>query len=495
MNCGAILDPIYKAFGFLLKLCCTISGGYYIIALFIFTLIMQIVLFPLGIKQQKASLKMAKVKPKEMLIREKYKGRTDRVTQQKMQMEIQDLYRQEGTSMFGGCLPLLIQLPIILLLWNVIRMPLTYTTSVDTNTVTAQYDIAAQILDGGIAAIDASGLIPAETPKTENKETSGEESGAVSGTEESSSPAEESSAPEPTEEQKKLQEQQNNLKKLREECITLIKGYAGENSVDGNGRYNSANFTVNSSNEFSLITFIIYDSRDNLINGLKENGVSDELIEKYLSVDFSDEIREALPKFTYLGGKETLLDTPKNRGVSLLILIPVVIFITSVLSFFVNQKLSPMASMNANGKPGGGFLLKWGLPLFSAYLAWATFPAAVGMYWIYRTVLQIGQTYVLSKMYPVPVVTEAELEEYKRQMKAKKKKTITIEVDEDDTTYDHLAVKRRPDETSGDGAGPDPSSGYEMLKADKEDVKSKVEWAPLKDDEPKKKDGPDDKEG
>ena len=172
-------------------------------------------------------------------------------------------------------------------------------------------------------------------------------------------------------------------------------------------------------------------------------------------------------------------------------LIPIFIFATSVLSFTVTQKLSPMANMNPNGS-SGGFLLKWGLPVFSTYLAWATFPAAVGMYWFYRTLLQMAQTYILSRMYPVPVVTDAELEEYKRQLKAKKKKTITIEVDEDDTTYDHLAV-RHPSGESSSGSGVDDSSGYEMLKAD-DDVSSKVEWAPLKEDD-NDRSGSNDKEG
>ena len=145
--CSSIFGPINTVFGYLLKFCCTISGGYYILALFFFTLIMQILLFPLGIKQQKASIKMAKVKPKEMLIREKYSGRTDRVTQQKMNMEIQELYRSEGTSMFGGCLPLLIQLPIIIILWSVIQQPLTYTSKGNVD-VTAQYNTAAMIRFG-----------------------------------------------------------------------------------------------------------------------------------------------------------------------------------------------------------------------------------------------------------------------------------------------------------------------------------------------------------
>ena len=473
--CSSILGVFNTAFGFLLKVCCNISGGYYIIALFVFTLIMQIVLFPLGIKQQKSSVKMAKVKPKEMLIREKYKGRTDRVTQQKMQMEIQELYQKEGTSMFGGCLPLLIQLPIILILWSVIKMPLTYTANANIDTV-RQYEIATQILDGAVASIDESGLL-ATTQAPE----------AVSGTENSS----ETSAA-------ALTEQQTNLQTLRKNYVALMQNFAGKDGVTDAGRYKAGyiggdTYSENTNAEFSLTMFMVEDLRGTIIEDLKNNGVSADIISKNIPADrdFSKDIIDSLPNFMYLGGSETLLDTPINKGFSWLLLIPVLIFVSSVVSFTVTQKLSPMANANPNGA-GGGFLLKWGLPVFSTYLAWATFPAAVGMYWFYRTLLQMAQTYILSRMYPVPVVSEAELEEYKRQLKAKKKKTITIEVDEDDTTYDHLAVRRGSDESSS-GSGTDDSSGYEMLKAD-DDVSSKVEWAPLKEDD-NDRSGSKDKEG
>ena len=481
--CNTGIFSIFNtAFGFLLKVCCNISGGYYIIALFIFTLIIQIVLFPLGIKQQKSSVKMAKVKPKEMLIREKYSGRTDRVTQQKMQMEIQELYRQEGASMFGGCLPLLIQLPIILILWNVIKMPLTYTANTKIDTV-RQYEIAAQILDGAVASIDETIGTP---------EVSAENSEAVSGSEASGVESKANTTPEA-----------ENLAVFRKNYVALMQSFAGSDGVDSNGRYKKDyiggdKYTENTNAEFALTMFMVYDYRETIISDLKANGVSADVLAKNIAGDltFDKTIIESLPKFTYLGGTETLLDTPKNYGFSWLLLIPLVIFITGVLSFYVTQKLSPMANMNPNGASNGGFFLKWGMPLFSTYLAGATFPAAVGVYWIYRTVLQMGQTYVLSRMYPVPVLTDAELEEFKRQMKAKKKKTITIEVDEDDTTYDHLAVKRQPqNDGNGHETGSDISSGYEMLKGDGDDVRSKIDWAPLKEDDNSRKSGDNNKEG
>ena len=62
----------------------------------------------------------------EQAIRNKYAGRTDKSTQQKMQNEIMDLYQRENFNPMGGCLPMLIQLPILFSLYNVVVSPLKY---------------------------------------------------------------------------------------------------------------------------------------------------------------------------------------------------------------------------------------------------------------------------------------------------------------------------------------------------------------------------------
>ena len=120
-----MFDAIYKFFGNLLSIFNSFTGSY-LLALFIFALLVKIILLPFGIKQQKNSIKQAKVRPKEIAIRNKYKGRTDQRTQQKMQTEVMELYQQEGYNPASGCLPLLIQLPIILILYKVITNPLQY---------------------------------------------------------------------------------------------------------------------------------------------------------------------------------------------------------------------------------------------------------------------------------------------------------------------------------------------------------------------------------
>ena len=66
------------------------------------------------------------MRPKEMAIRKKYAGREDNATKQKMSMEIQQMYQKEGFNPMGGCLPLLIQFPIIIALYNIVMNPLKY---------------------------------------------------------------------------------------------------------------------------------------------------------------------------------------------------------------------------------------------------------------------------------------------------------------------------------------------------------------------------------
>lgn len=103
-----------------------VMGNSYALALILYALVFKLVFLPFTIKQQKNQIKMANLTPKIELIKAKYRGRNDRVTMQKMQQEIMELQQREGASMLGGCLPMLIQFPIIIFLYNVIRSPLSF---------------------------------------------------------------------------------------------------------------------------------------------------------------------------------------------------------------------------------------------------------------------------------------------------------------------------------------------------------------------------------
>ncbi len=119
------MDWLYRLLGAMLSFFESTLGSY-AMALLMYALIFKIVFLPFSIKQQKNQIKMAKLAPKISLIKAKYKGRTDQVTMQKQQQEIMELQQKEGYSAFSGCLPLLIQMPIIILLYAVIQNPLSY---------------------------------------------------------------------------------------------------------------------------------------------------------------------------------------------------------------------------------------------------------------------------------------------------------------------------------------------------------------------------------
>ena len=120
-----IWDIINVPLGFIIKLSYQLTQNY-ALALFVFAVVLQVLLVPFGIKQQKNSVKQARLRPKEMAIRKKYAGRTDQATQQKLNNEIMDLYQRENFNPMGGCLPMLIQLPILFSLYNVVVSPLKY---------------------------------------------------------------------------------------------------------------------------------------------------------------------------------------------------------------------------------------------------------------------------------------------------------------------------------------------------------------------------------
>ena len=120
-----MIDWILKGLGAMLYWFSSWSGSY-AIALLFYALIFKVLLSFFSVKQQKNQIAMAKLAPKMAVIREKYRGRTDAVTMRKQQEEMMELQRKEGYSPFSGCLPLLLQLPIIIILYNVIQSPLSF---------------------------------------------------------------------------------------------------------------------------------------------------------------------------------------------------------------------------------------------------------------------------------------------------------------------------------------------------------------------------------
>lgn len=136
---------LYEIFGYLFRILFSFVENYGI-ALVIFSLFFRIILLPSTMKQQKSSAKMMRLQPKLRRIREKYQDYNPQERQQKIQQETSELYQQEGYSSMGAsCLPLLIQMPVLMGLYGIIRQPLTYVLEFSEEAIKAFTDAASSL--------------------------------------------------------------------------------------------------------------------------------------------------------------------------------------------------------------------------------------------------------------------------------------------------------------------------------------------------------------
>ena len=305
-------DIIYMPFGYLIRFLNTIVGNQYVLALLLFAIIVEIVLLPFGIKQQKNSIKQAKLRPKEMAIRKKYAGREDNPTKQKMSMEIQELYQKEGYNPMGGCLPLLIQFPIIIILYNLVMNPLKYIVGLEADAIQRISDIVASV-----------------TEKT----------------------------------------------------------------------YDVSRNTIALLGDMQTLSY-----------------------EHFANVEgFTAEMYEKLPNLKLFGGAIDLGATPSITSFNWLLLVPVLTFLAYLFSMKMTRKLTyqPMADDKATGC--SNTMMDWMMPLFSVYISFVV-PAAIGVYWIFKSLLGVLKQFILKKAMPVPVFTEEDYKAAEKEMNVKPEK-------------------------------------------------------------------------
>jgi YidC/Oxa1 family membrane protein insertase len=117
-----ILTPIAGIFGKMLFLIYNTVGFHsYALALLLFTIAVKLLLLPLSIKQIRSGQKMQEIQPELTRIQERYKN-----DKEKLNEEMTKLYQEKKYNPASGCLPLIVQMPILFALFYVIRMPMTY---------------------------------------------------------------------------------------------------------------------------------------------------------------------------------------------------------------------------------------------------------------------------------------------------------------------------------------------------------------------------------
>ncbi len=310
----SIWDIINVPFGFVIRFCNKIVGNQYILALLLFAIIIEIVLLPFGIKQQKNSIKQAMLRPKEMAIRKKYAGRDDQPTKQKMTMEIQELYQKEGFNPMGGCLPLLIQLPIIIALYNIVMNPLKYICGLSEDTINGAISVVKSFPAYANTAFDSSRNI---------------------------------------------------------DLMSAIRNILGTDPAAFSG---VAGFT--------------------------------EHIESVAD----------LPNLSLFGGAINLGDIPRLTQFSWLLIVPVLTFIVYFLSMKLTRKLTYQPT-TANDPAMGcsNKTMDIVMPLFSVYITFIV-PAAIGVYWIFKSILGVVKQFILKKAMPIPTFTEEDYKAAEKEM-------------------------------------------------------------------------------
>lgn len=145
---GGLFGFIAEGLGWIMEGLFAFTGTFGVVniglCILLFTLVTRLLLFPLSVKQQKSSKIMAIMQPEIQAIQKKYQGKTDRESQMKMSVETREVYEKYGTSMSSGCLPLLIQLPIMLALYRVI-----YQIPAYVKTVRNYFDLVIEKLPAG----------------------------------------------------------------------------------------------------------------------------------------------------------------------------------------------------------------------------------------------------------------------------------------------------------------------------------------------------------
>ena len=325
---SGLFDSIQRGIGYFLNWLTTYLGfGSYIVGICIFAVLVEALMTPFAIKQQKNSIKQAKLRPKEMAIRKKYAGRNDQVTMQKVQKEIQEMYAKENFSPYSGCLPLLVQFPIIIILYNIIINPLVYVLgqSAGVSSAMSLFYSAPRAAGGlGHAAVSAKST------------------------------------------------------------IELLSG--------GIGQYEGiANF------------------------GLFSNG--DKVWESIQSI-------KAMPNFN-IGPFDFGL-APSFQRFDILLLVPVLTFVVYFFSMKLTRKFSgqmPAAGATDRQTACSNTMMDIMMPAMSAIFTFMV-PGIIGVYWMFRSVIGILKSFIMSKVMPLPTFTEADYKAAEKEMAGKTPKKV-----------------------------------------------------------------------
>lgn len=155
-----IYDIISVPMGYVLKGLAYLVGNNFAAAVFLFTVLVNLLMLPLTLKSQKSSVQQARIKPKLDALRAKCGD-----DKQKYSAEMQALYQREGVSMSGGCMPLIVRMLLMMGIYYAVINPLRYICGVSSSVIDAAMkehgivraiELIPLVAKGEVAGIDPS---------------------------------------------------------------------------------------------------------------------------------------------------------------------------------------------------------------------------------------------------------------------------------------------------------------------------------------------------
>lgn len=356
-----IFEFLAVPLGFVMRFIYGLVSNYFA-AIFLFTLLMRLLMFPLSLQSQKKQAERIRLAPRLERLQKKYKN-----DPQKLQQKQQALYEKEGVSLTGGCLPMIVQMIALFGIIAVIYKPLSYLTT----------DVPNNVIDAAVAAVNA------DTYSADNGYTVNEAKTEATYT------AEDGTV-------------------YTVDLTTKVKG----SLVASNSYYR----------ELNMMQAMDKNTDEIIANIEKQVGCTAAEAQAYFD-DIADMKGEfTFGKYSLL---DTPWGERGFGGISLLWLIPLISGLTAALSSLLSLHYSKMG-MSQEKQPGQGcsnVMMLLFMPLFSLYISF-TVPGGVGVYWICSNVIQLIQTVILNMIYnPKKIREQAEKDyEERRRLRAEEKK-------------------------------------------------------------------------
>lgn len=114
---GVIFHPIFVALATVLAAIYGLTASYGL-AIVLLTVVIMALLMPLTIRSTRSMMAMQRVAPKIKRLQQEYKGLENR---EQLNREVMRVYKEEGVNPAGSCLPLLLQMPVLIVLYDVIK--------------------------------------------------------------------------------------------------------------------------------------------------------------------------------------------------------------------------------------------------------------------------------------------------------------------------------------------------------------------------------------